>query len=1035
MVKKRVHELAKELDIESKDIIRKLSEIGVSVKSHMSTLEDDHVDKVIKFFTPGAKVPGKDARPGQGESGSQNINNRRPAGENKQARPGAGQPGASDRPRHTGQGGQGGQGDRRRTDNRRDTYRNDRGPGLVDRVPSRPPDRRFEDRPGRAPAQGKQAQQPQGGKPQGAHESKPVQPVPEMRGDSTAAPKKEIIPQQHQEPDKIRPAAGHQPEHQQQAAAGDRPVNREHREQHQQFRPRGDQGQPAQGGKPRPQGGQQQYNRPQGGQQQYNRPQGGQQYNRPQGGQQQYNRPPRPPGEKPPYQGPPRQRQEDGRPGFKGREGQFGQTGGRPPGEHGGQGYRDDRPAGQRTSQRAPGQRPAGAGGGRPKPDQLKVPKVPEQAKGLDKVKASEKSRARVQQNQARTQAKGREKGRPLEELNDDRKLRPSAGKKRAPGRQAAKNEHRPAPVQEKKPVVIGETVTVQELAEKMKKSPAELIKRLLLLGVMATINQEIDADTAGILAAEFGFEIEVKVELDAEALLEQELEEDPEKDVLRPCVVTVMGHVDHGKTSLLDAIRETNVIATEAGGITQHIGAYQVEHNNKKITFVDTPGHEAFTAMRARGARVTDIAILVVAADDGVMPQTIEAINHAKAAEVPIIVAINKMDKLDANPDRVKQQLTEHGLVVEEWGGETISVPVSAKSRQGLEDLLEMILLVSEVAELKANPDRNARGTVIEAELDKGRGPVATVLVQNGTLRVGDNIMAGTAFGRVRAMMDDKGRRIKKAGPSTPVEVLGFHDVPLAGDLFYAVDDEKTARQIAEKRTVRKRQEELKTPAARVTLDDLFKHIQEGQVKELHLIVKADVQGSVEAVKQSLERLSTEEVKVNIIHGGVGAITETDIMLASASNAIIIGFNVRPDVNARKAAENEKVDIRLYRVIYDAIEDVKAAMTGLLDPELREVALGRVEVRKTFKVSKLGTIAGCYVTEGKIVRDAGVRLVRDGVVVYEGKLDSLKRFKDDAKEVAHGYECGLTLENFNDIHEGDIIEAFTTESVKRELA
>jgi len=587
-------------------------------------------------------------------------------------------------------------------------------------------------------------------------------------------------------------------------------------------------------------------------------------------------------------------------------------------------------------------------------------------------------------------------------------------------------------PPKELKPIQIGESITVQDLARKMNKNAAELIKKLMMLGVMATINQEIDADTAGILAGEFGMEVEVLPEETPEDLIE-EVEDNPADLVPRPCVVTVMGHVDHGKTSLLDAIRHANVVAGEAGGITQHIGAYQVEHNGKKITFLDTPGHEAFTAMRARGAQVTDIAILVVAADDGVMPQTIEAINHSKAANVPIIVAINKIDKPGANPDRVKQELTEHGLVPEEWGGDLICVNVSAKAKINLDELLEMILLVAEVQDYKANPKRLARGTVVEAELDKGRGPVATVLVQTGTLNVGDAIVAGTAFGRVRAMVDDKGRRVKKAGPSTPVEVLGLSGVPEAGDVFYAVADEKIARAVASKRINKKREEEMKV-TSKVSLDDLFKRIKEGEVKDLNIIIKADVQGSIEALKQALERLSTDEVRVKPIHGGVGAITETDIMLASASNAIIIGFNVRPDTNARKAAEAEQVDMRLYRVIYNAIEDVKAAMEGMLEPDLKEIVLGRVEVRQTFKVSKVGTIAGCYVLEGKIVRDSQVRVIRDGIVVHEGKLDSLKRFKDDAKEVAQGYECGLTIENFNDIQEGDIIEAFTFEEIKREL-
>ncbi|GBF32675.1 translation initiation factor 2 [Desulfocucumis palustris] len=1008
MVKKRIYELAKELNIESKDIINKLKDIGLEEKKPASALEDDQIAHIMKTFGPAREAGNKTAKPGEPQSGYQAAQGHSPGEQSPQRAGGPKQPlqRESAPPKQSGQYDrtrQPSNDSRRRSDHKQGGHKMDRGPGLVDRVPSRPPDRRFEERPSRPGMQGRPAQPPKGaGRPPG---------VPADKGAPAEEPARiHQAPAERQQPEKEAAAAqtGPAPKEQKQNEMARRPdghppartypaannINNAPRQGNPaQTRTPSGQDRGGYGGRARPQGGQ-------GGQQNFRKP-----YSGGDRGQFQGNRPP----------------QGDGKPPFKGREGQ----GPRPYG--GGD-------QGNRPPARPQGQRPAGGpGGARPRPDQLKVPKVPEQAKDLDKVKASEKSRNRVQQNQNKNQnqGKGREKARTFNDF-DERKLRPAHSKKKAP--KQVSREAQPAPVVEKKPVVIGESATVQELAEKMKKSPAELIKRLMVLGVLATINQEIDVDTAAILAGEFGFEIEVKVELDAEALLEQEQEDPPEKLVERPCVVTVMGHVDHGKTSLLDAIRETNVIATEAGGITQHIGAYQVEHNNKKITFVDTPGHEAFTAMRARGAQVTDIAILVVAADDGVMPQTIEAINHAKAAGVPIIVAINKIDKLGAEPDRVKQQLTEHELVPEEWGGETIFVPVSAKTREGMEDLLEMILLVSEVGELKANPDRGARGTVIEAELDKGRGPVATVLVQNGTLRIGDSIVAGTAFGKVRAMMDDKGRRIKKAGPSTPVEVLGFHDVPQAGDLFYALEDEKTARNIADKRITRKRQEEMKQ-TSRVTLDDLFKHIQEGQVKELCLIIKADVQGSVEAVKQSLERLSTGEVKVNIIHGGVGAITESDIMLASASNAIIIGFNVRPDINVRKAAEAEKVDIRLYRVIYDAIEDVKAAMSGLLDPEIKEVILGRVEVRKTFKVSKLGIIAGCYVVEGKVTRDAGVRLIRDGVVVHEGRLDSLKRFKDDAREVLQGFECGLTLDRFNDIHVGDTIEAYTTESIKRELA
>ena len=679
-----------------------------------------------------------------------------------------------------------------------------------------------------------------------------------------------------------------------------------------------------------------------------------------------------------------------------------------------------------------PMDRPAypGAGQGfKPRSDQ---PGIRPQPAVADKAKVPDKPKP-AKPGYKKPDPKGRFEKRSTIAAHAEARLR--AGSHRKKGITKTQQQiQRPARPVEKKPVVLGESVTVQELALKIYRTPAELIKKLMTLGVLATINQEIDTDTASILAGEFGYEIEIKLPVDLEAQFMQEPEEIPDQLKSRPSVVTVMGHVDHGKTSLLDAIRETNVIATEAGGITQHIGAYQVEHNGKKITFIDTPGHEAFTAMRARGAQVTDIAILVVAADDGVMPQTVEAINHAKEAGVPIIVAINKIDKPGANPDKVKRELTEHGLVAEEWGGETICVNVSAIKKEGLKELLEMILLVAEIGELKANPGSAARGTVIEAELDKGRGPVATILVQNGTLNIGDTIIAGPAYGRVRAMMDDKGRRIKKAGPSTPVEVLGFSEVPHAGNKFIVTEDEKLARSIASRRQTRKREEELKN-TTRVSLEDLFKHIQEGQIKELGIIVKADVQGSVEALRQALERLNTGEVKVDIIHGGVGAIRETDVMFASASNAIIIGFNVRPDVNARKAAENEKVDVRLYRVIYDAIEDVKAAMSGLLEPEYREVTLGRAEIRKVFKASRIGTIAGCYVVEGKIERDAGVRVVRDGIVIFEGKLDSLKRFKDDVKEVLQGYECGLALEKFNEIQEGDIIEAFNIETVKRQLS
>ncbi len=586
-------------------------------------------------------------------------------------------------------------------------------------------------------------------------------------------------------------------------------------------------------------------------------------------------------------------------------------------------------------------------------------------------------------------------------------------------------------PVTPKK-IIINETVSVQELAKNMSKTASEVIKKLFEMGIMATINQELDADTAILLADEFGITVEVKQEKIDEILFDDD--DNPRDLKSRPPVVTVMGHVDHGKTSLLDVIRKTSVTATEAGGITQHIGAYQVEIDGKKITFLDTPGHEAFTSMRARGAQVTDISILVVAADDGVMPQTIEAINHSKAAGVPIIVAINKIDKPGANPDRVRQELMEHGLVCEEWGGDVIMVPVSAKKGEGIDTLLEMILLVAEMGELKANPRRQARGTVIEAKLDKSRGPVATLLVQKGTLKIGETVVAGSVFGKIRAMVDDKHRTVKSAGPSMPVEVLGFSEVPEAGEIFMAIKDEKDARYAAQIQAIKKREEEMRK-SSKVSLDDLFKKIAEGDMKDLNIVIKADVQGSAEAVKQSLEKLSTAEVKVNVIHVGVGGISESDVMLADASNAIIIGFNVRPVAQASKTVEATGVDMRLYRVIYDAIEDVKKAMAGLLEPEYKEKILGQAEVRDTFKVPKVGVIAGAYVTEGKVTRQSQVRIVRDGIVVWEGQISSLRRFKDDVKEVVQGYECGIGIENYNDIKVGDILEAFIMEETERDIS
>lgn len=600
---------------------------------------------------------------------------------------------------------------------------------------------------------------------------------------------------------------------------------------------------------------------------------------------------------------------------------------------------------------------------------------------------------------------------------------------KKRPGSTKPQQPVQQAPVVRPSRVEVGESINVKDFANLIKREVNEVIKALFMLGVMVTINQDIDFETAELVGTEFDVEV-VPLPPEEDPTEIPEVDDDPAKRVPRPPVITVMGHVDHGKTSLLDAIRKTNVTSHEAGGITQHIGAYQVNYQGKKIVFLDTPGHEAFTAMRARGAQVTDVAILVVAADDGVMPQTIEAINHAKAAKVPIIVAINKMDRPGANPDHVKQQLAEHELIPEDWGGDTIMVPVSAHQKTGISELLEMILLVAEMQELKANPNLPAHGTIIEAQLDKGRGPVATVLVQRGTLSVGDTIIAGTAYGKVRAMINDRGEKVKKAPPSTPVEVLGLNEVPMAGDILDSTD-EKTARSVAEKRLAKKRSEEMQQ-SAKVSLDDIFQRIQEGELKELDIVVKADVQGTIEALKSSLGNIKNDEVKVVVVHSGVGSITESDVMLASAANALIIGFNVRPDANARKAAETEKVDVRTYRVIYDAINDVEAAIKGMLAPKFKEVIQGRVEVRQLITISKL-LIAGCYVLEGKVTNSSKVRVVRDGIVVHEGEVDSLRRFKDDVKEVVAGFECGITLEKFRDIKEGDIFEVYSMEEVAAE--
>ena len=773
------------------------------------------------------------------------------------------------------------------------------------------------------------------------------------------------------------------------------------------------QGQGYQGNRPqgegyqgnRPQGQGYQGNRPQGGGYQGNRPQGeGYQGNRPQGGGYQGNRP-----------------QGGQRGGYGGGQGYSRPSGGQRPGSYGTRGFEDmgkdddDKPSYNRSAQ---GRKPAGRPGERKTFDQ----------QILDQ-KVAEKNDNSNKRNRDRINKEKNYKDRNLTERDDQGDIKIKTAPRKGQFIQ-------PKPIQvvedEIKVIIIPEVLTIKELADKMKKPSAALIKKLFLAGKVVTLNQEITFEEAEEIALDYEIiaEKEVKVNVVEELLKEED--EDPNTLVKRPPVVCVMGHVDHGKTSLLDAIRETNVTSREAGGITQHIGAYIVEVNGEKITFLDTPGHEAFTSMRKRGAKSTDIAILVVAADDGVMPQTVEAINHAKAAGVSIIVAINKIDKPSANIERVKQELTEYELIAEDWGGDTIFVPVSAHTREGIEQLLEMIILTAEVGELKANPNRNARGIVIEAQLDKGRGPVATILVQKGTLHVGDNIAVGSAFGKVRAMMDDKGRRVKEATPSTPVEILGLNEVPDAGETFLATSSEKEARNIAEAYLTQSKEKLIEDTKAKLSLDGLFSQIKAGNIKELNLIIKADVQGSVEAMKQSLVKLSNDEVAVRIIHGGVGAINESDVILASASNAIIIGFNVRPDNAAKETADREKVDVKLYRVIYDAINDIEAAMKGMLDPIFEEKVTGHAEIRMTFKASGIGTIAGSYVLDGKIVRGSKARVFRGDEKIYDGNLASLKRFQDDVKEVATGYECGLVFEKFNDVKEGDRVELYAMVEVPR---
>ena len=858
---------------------------------------------------------------------------------------------------------------------------------------------------------------PQTAKENAAKPEKPAQAVPAPAQPASV----KTAPQQHNAP--AQPAAAHQ------AAQRTAPASQQApRPVQQQARPVPQQGARPVGNGPRPAGP---YGRPANPQGPYGRPANPQgPYGRPANPQGSYGRPANPQG---PYGRPANPQGPYGRPANP--QGPYGRPA-NPQGPYG-RPANSQGPYGRPANPQGGAQRPAGGfgrpaggnrppmGGGRSKPSVDLAPVMEkERVSNYDPNKKNY-----VRQHDPERVAKNR-KQLARDQFNgyDDDVVR---GGRRARVKKPSAQQLM-APIKIEKAYMTAETITVKDLTERIGKPAGEILKKLLMLGVMANINSELDYDTASLVCSDFGVTLELNLAKTAEDDLKETDFEDAEEDlVTRPPVVTIMGHVDHGKTSLLDYIRHSHVTAGEAGGITQHIGAYTVTIDGRVITFLDTPGHEAFTAMRARGAMCTDIAVLVVAADDGVMPQTIEAINHAKAAEVPIIVAINKMDKPGASPDRIKQDLTNYGLVCEDWGGDTIMVPVSALTGEGVDNLLEMILLEADVRELRANPNRMAKGVIIEAKLDKARGPLATVLLQNGTLHVGDNVVAGLASGRVRAMVNDKGERVKSAGPSMPVEISGFTDVPSAGDEMMAVEDDRLGRQVVEERRDKLKAARVAS-STKVSLDNLFSRIDQSKMTTLNLIVKADVQGSVEAVKQALEKLSNDQVRVRVLHSAVGAVTKDDVNLASAFDAIIIGFNIRPDNNAKEAAEREGVDIRLYRVIYQAIEDIEKAMKGLLAPEYKEVLLGHAEVRNTFRITGAGTVAGCYVQDGKMQRNAQVRLLRDNIVVYEGKLNSLKRFKDDAKEVAAGYECGISFDGYNDIKEGDIIECFIMEEIER---
>ena len=930
MAKQKIHELAKELNKSSKEILDYLNKNGVEVKSHMSSIEDTQIDMVKKEFAPKAEAPKVEA-PKAEEAKTEEAPKKKKIVALYNAQNSRG--GVKPNPQ------------------KKETERRPRPEG----------DRRPRPQDGERPARPEGERRP---RPEGERPARPEgERRPRPEGERPVRPEGERRP---------RPEGERRPFNRDGQQGGERrPYNREGQQQNGERRPYNRDGQ--QGGERRP----------------FNRE------GQPNGERRPFNKDGQQNGERRPFN-------RDGQPNGDRRN--FNKDFNK---DFGGK----DKDADSRDNRQGGGRRDAGRRGG------MDIP-APE--------KPLEKNRDNNRHNQNQ-QAKANKKV--VDKYEEKEAKMNKAGKFQKPVKvvqEVKKDDNEPKTIQ------IPEKISVQDLADKMKMQPSVIIKKMFLAGKIMTINTELDFEQAGEIAMEYNFEPEAEVVEDVIEKFLEDIEDSEETLISRPPVVCVMGHVDHGKTSLLDAIRHTNVTDREAGGITQHIGAYTVNINGEKLTFLDTPGHEAFTAMRMRGANSTDIAILVVAADDGVMPQTIEAISHAKAAGVEIIVAINKMDKESANPDRVLKELAEHELIPEDWGGSTICVPVSAKKREGIENLLEMVLLTAEMLELKANPKRRARGLVIEAELDKGKGPVATVLVQKGTLRVGDAITAGCAHGKVRAMIDDKGRRVKEAGPSTPVEILGFSDVPAAGDIVISPETEKEARSMAEAFIARGREKMLEDTKLTMSLDDLYSQIQSGNLKELKLIIKADVQGSVEAVKQSLMKLSNDEVAVRCIHGGVGAINESDVMLANASGAIIIGFNVRPDVTAKANAERDKVEMKLYRVIYDAINDVEKAMKGMLDPIFEEKVIGHAEIRQIFKASGVGNIAGSYVLDGTFQRGCTVRIKREGKQIFEGPLASLKRFKDDVKEVKAGYECGLVFEKFGDIQELDIVEAYIMVEVPR---